>query len=319
MKNVTFYRFDVEPKNDLRIDQLLVSYLPEYSRSCIKNWINNEKILINGKICSPKDKLTSKSLIEIEVMQNEKLDIISEDIPINILHDDSSFLIVDKPCGMVTHTAVGNYSGTLQNALLFKYPELRNVPRAGIIHRLDKQTSGLLIIAKTLQSHNNLTKQIQDRKVIKKYHTLVSGIINNVSKIDERIGRHKINRKKMSVTETGKESISKIKVLRRFEKASSLEVELVTGRTHQIRVHLSHIGHPVIGDKLYGFKKTIFTKHPDIFELLSRSSDDHALHASSLEFRHPITDNIFRIECEKPNSFKKLESLIEEISYANTN
>ena len=319
MKNVTFYRFDVEPKNDLRIDQLLVSYLPEYSRSCIKNWINNEKILINGKICSPKDKLTSKSLIEIEVMQNEKLDIISEDIPINILHDDSSFLIVDKPCGMVTHTAVGNYSGTLQNALLFKYPELRNVPRAGIIHRLDKQTSGLLIIAKTLQSHNNLTKQIQDRKVIKKYHTLVSGIINNVSKIDERIGRHKINRKKMSVTENGKESISKIKVLRRFEKASSLEVELVTGRTHQIRVHLSHIGHPVIGDKLYGFKKTIFTKHPDIFELLSRSSDDHALHASSLEFRHPITDNIFRIECEKPNSFKKLESLIEEISYANTN
>lgn len=319
MKNVTFYRFDVEPKNDLRIDQLLVSYLPEYSRSCIKNWINNEKILINGKICSPKDKLTSKSMIEIEVMQNEKLDIISEDIPINILHDDSSFLIVDKPCGMVTHTAVGNYSGTLQNALLFKYPELRNIPRAGIIHRLDKQTSGLLIIAKTLQSHNNLTKQIQDRKVIKKYHTLVSGIINNVSKIDEKIGRHKINRKKMSVTETGKESISKIKVLRRFEKASSLEVELVTGRTHQIRVHLSHIGHPVIGDKLYGFKKTIFTKHPDIFELLSRSSDDHALHASSLEFRHPITDNIFRIECEKPNSFKKLESLIEEISYANTN
>ena len=319
MKNVTFYRFDVEPKNDLRIDQLLVSYLPEYSRSCIKNWINNEKILINGKTCSPKDKLTSKSMIEIEVMQNEKLDIISEDIPINVLHDDSSFLIVNKPCGMVTHTAVGNYSGTLQNALLFKYPELRNIPRAGIIHRLDKQTSGLLIIAKTLQSHNNLTKQIQDRKVIKKYHTLVSGIIKNISKIDEKIGRHKINRKKMSVTETGKESISKIKVLRRFEKASSLEVELVTGRTHQIRVHLSHIGHPVIGDKLYGFKKTIFTKHPDIFELLSRSSDDHALHASSLEFRHPITDNIFRIECEKPNSFKKLESLIEEISYANTN
>jgi 23S rRNA pseudouridine1911/1915/1917 synthase len=258
-------------------------------------------------------------MIEIEVMQNEELDIVSEDIPINILHDDSSFLIVDKPCGMVTHTAVGNYSGTLQNALLFKYPELRNIPRAGIIHRLDKQTSGLLIIAKTLQSHNNLTKQIQDRKVIKKYHTLVSGIIKNISKIDEKIGRHKINRKKMSVTEAGKESISKIKVLRRFEKASYLEVELVTGRTHQIRVHLSHIGHPVIGDKLYGFKKTIFTKHPDILDLLSRTSDDHALHASSLEFRHPITNNIFQIECEKPNSFKKLQSLIEEISYANTN
>ena len=319
MKNVTFYRFDIEPKNNLRIDQLLVSYLPEYSRSRIKNWIDNEKILINGKTCSPKDKLTSKSLIEIEITQNEELDIIPEDIPINVLHDDSSFLIINKPCGMVTHTAVGNYSGTLQNALLFKYPELRNIPRAGIIHRLDKQTSGLLIIAKTLQSHNNLTKQIQDRKVTKKYQTLVSGIIKNITKIDEKIGRHKINRKKMSVTESGKESISKIKVIRRYEKASSLEVELVTGRTHQIRVHLSHIGHPIIGDKLYGFKKTIFTRYPDILKLLSESPNDHALHASSLEFSHPITKNLFNIECKKPNSFNKLESFIEKMSYANTN
>lgn len=319
MKNVTFYRFDIEPKNNLRIDQLLVSYLPEYSRSRIKNWIDNEKILINGKTCSPKDKLTSKSLIEIEITQNEELDIVPEDIPINVLHDDSSFLIINKPCGMVTHTAVGNYSGTLQNALLFKYPELRNIPRAGIIHRLDKQTSGLLIIAKTLQSHNNLTKQIQDRKVTKKYQTLVSGIIKNITKIDEKIGRHKINRKKMSVTESGKESISKIKVIRRYEKASSLEVELVTGRTHQIRVHLSHIGHPIIGDKLYGFKKTIFTRYPDILKLLSESPNDHALHASSLEFRHPITNNLFNIECKKPNSFNELESFIEKMSYANTN
>ena len=142
MKNTTFYKFDVEPKNNLRIDQLLTTYLPEYSRSRIKAWINDEKILINGKICTPKDKLTSKSLVQIEIRPTEELDIKSEDISIDLLHEDDSFLIINKPAGMVTHTAIANYSGTLQNALLFHYPELRSIPRAGIIHRLDKETSG---------------------------------------------------------------------------------------------------------------------------------------------------------------------------------
>ncbi|MAZ57156.1 MAG: RNA pseudouridine synthase [Gammaproteobacteria bacterium] len=318
MKNATFYKFDIEPRNNLRVDQLLASYLPEYSRSRIKNWINNDKILINGKSCSPKDKLTVKSLVEIEIRPTEELDIISEDIPLEPLYEDDSFLVINKPSGMVTHTAVSNYSGTLQNALLFRYPELRSIPRAGIIHRLDKQTSGLLIIARTLNSHNYLTKQIQDRLVIKKYFALVSGVIKNIDIIDEKIGRHKVNRTKMSVSESGKESITKINILRRYEKASSLEVELVTGRTHQIRVHLAHIGHPIIGDKLYGFKKSVFTKYTEILNLVN-SSDNIALHAASLEFKHPISKDIFRINSEKPKSFTDLENLIEERSYANTN
>ena len=261
MKNVTFYKFDIEPENNLRLDQIISSRLPEYSRSTIKNWINAEKILVNGKTCSPKDKILTKSEVEIEVHPNEEIDIIPEDIALNILHEDDDFIIVNKNSGMVTHTAVGNYSGTLQNALLFKYPELKNVPRAGIIHRLDKQTSGLLIIARSLQSHNSLTKQIQNRSITKKYLTITSGILKNIKLIDEKIGRHKINRKKMAVTFSGKESISRLKILRRFDKASLIEVELVTGRTHQIRVHLSFIGHPVLGDKLYGFRKSIFSKN----------------------------------------------------------
>ena len=318
MKNTTFYKFDVEPKNNLRIDQLLTTYLPEYSRSRIKSWINEEKILINGKICTPKDKLTSKSLVQIEIRPTEELDIKSEDISIDLLHEDDSFLIINKPAGMVTHTAIANYSGTLQNALLFHYPELRSIPSAGIIHRLDKETSGLLIIARTLSSHNNLSKQILNRLITKKYNAIVSGTVKNINIINEKIGRHKVNRKKMSVTEFGKESISKIKVLRRFEKASSLEVELVTGRTHQIRVHLSHIGHPIIGDKLYGFKKSIFSKSPDIQSLIELNTDN-ALHASSLQFKHPINNETFKIECEKSKYFTDLENLIEKNSYANTN
>ena len=318
MKNVTFYKFDIEPKNNLRLDQIISSHLPEYSRSTIKNWINAEKILVNGNPRSPKDKISTKSEIEIEVHLNEEIDVIPEDIPLNILHEDNDFIIVDKNSGMVTHTAVGNYSGTLQNALLFKYPELRNVPRAGIIHRLDKQTSGLLIIARSLQSHNSLTQQIQNRSITKKYLTIASGILKNINVIDEKIGRHKINRKKMAVTFSGKESISRLKILRRFDKASLIEVELVTGRTHQIRVHLSFIGHPVLGDKLYGFRKSIFSKNPELVKFLD-SYNGHALHATSLEFKHPSTKEIFFIKSPPPNEFLKIESLIEKHSYADTN
>ena len=318
MKNVTFYKFDIEPEKNLRLDQIISSRLPEYSRSTIKNWINAEKILVNGKTCSPKDKVAIKSEIEIEVHPNEEIDIISEDIPLNILHEDDNLIVVNKDSGMVTHTAVGNYSGTLQNALLFRYPELKNVPRAGIIHRLDKQTSGLLIIARSLQSHNYLTQQIQDRLITKKYLTITSGILKNIGIIDEKIGRHKINRKKMAVTFSGKESISKLKILRRFDKASLVEVELVTGRTHQIRVHLSFIGHPVLGDKLYGFRKSIFSKNPELIKFLDLYNG-HALHAMSLEFKHPSTKEKFFIESSPPDEFLTIPSLIEKYSYADTN
>ena len=318
MKNVTFYKFDIEPENNLRLDQLISSRLPEYSRSTIKNWINAEKILVNGKVCSPKDKISSKSEIEIEVHPCEDVDILSEEIPLNILYEDDDFIVVNKSSGMVTHTAAGNYSGTLQNALLFRYPELRDVPRAGIIHRLDKQTSGLLIIARTLQSHNYLTQQIQNKLISKKYITIVSGILRNISIINQKIGRHKINRKKMAVTDSGKESTSRIKILRRFDKASLIEVDLVTGRTHQIRVHLSFIGHPVLGDKLYGFKKSIFSKNTELVNFLD-SYNGHALHAMSLEFKHPSTKEIFFIESPPPDEFLVIQSLIEKHSYADTN
>ena len=318
MKNVTFYKFDIEPENNLRLDQLISSRLPEYSRSTIKNWINAEKILVNGKACSPKDKIFSKSEIKIEVHPCEDIDILSEEIPLNILYEDDDFIVVNKSSGMVTHTAAGNYTGTLQNALLFKYPELRDVPRAGIIHRLDKQTSGLLIIARTLKSHNYLTQQIQNKLISKKYITIATGILRNISIINQKIGRHKINRKKMAVTDSGKESTSRLKILRRFDKASLIEVDLVTGRTHQIRVHLSFIGHPVLGDKLYGFKKSIFSKNTELVNFLD-SYNGHALHAMSLEFKHPSTKEIFFIESPPPDEFLEIQSLIEKHSYADTN
>ena len=318
MKNVTFYKFDVEPEKGMRLDQLIALQLPEYSRSRIKNWMNDEKVLINGKICSPKDKISSRSMIEIEIHTLEEVDIIAENIPIDVIYEDEDFLVVNKISGMVTHTAAGNYSGTLQNALLYKYPELRNIPRAGIIHRLDKQTSGLLVITRNLMSHNSLSKQIQSRKMIKKYNVLVSGIINHIDIIREKIGRHKVNRKKMAVRDNGKESISKIKIIKRYENASSLEVDLVTGRTHQIRVHLAYIGHPVIGDKLYGFKKSIYNRNSKLKYILN-SYTGQTLHAKFLKFKHPSSNKEFSIDCLPPEEFIKIESLMDIDSYANTN
>ena len=309
MKNITFYKFEVYPDKSLRIDQIIASQLPEYSRSRIKNWINNEKITINGKSCTPKDKIAIKSSVEVKIFENEELDIESQNIPIEILYADDDFLIINKESGMVTHTAPGNFTGTLQNALLYKYPELRCIPRAGIIHRLDKNTSGLLIIAKNLKSHNELTKQIQLRKIIKKYDALVTGIISSNVVINEKIGRHKINRKKMTICDNGKESISKITVKENYIKSSYLEVELITGRTHQIRVHLSYLGHPVIGDKLYGFKKNIFNSDKDFYKYLE-AYNSHALHAKHLCFKHPTSKENFLIEAPLPNSFIKIKSYI---------
>ena len=317
MKNVTFYKFDIEPENDLRLDQLIAIQLPEYSRSRIKNWMKAEKVLINGKTCSPKDKIVSTASIEIEIHPTEMVDILPEDIPLKALHEDDDFIVIDKPAGMVTHTAPGNYVGTLQNALLFRYPILKRIPRAGIIHRLDKHTSGLLIICKTLISHNIISKQIQNRSVIKKYLALATGIISTSGTINMNIGRHKINRKKMAVIDSGKEAVSNLKILKRYEKATLLEVELITGRTHQIRVHLSHLGHPIIGDKLYGFKKSIFTKDTELFNYLN-NYDGTTLHAHSLEFIHPSTKDKFFIESFLPESFLKIKSFIDRGSYANT-
>ena len=309
MKNITFYKFEVYPDKSLRIDQIIASQLPEYSRSRIKNWINNEKITINGKSCTPKDKIAIKSSVEVKISENEELDKESQNIPIEILYDDEDFLIINKESGMVTHTAPGNFTGTLQNALLYKYPELRSIPRAGIIHRLDKNTSGLLIIAKNLKSHNELTKQIQLRKIIKKYDALVTGIISSNVVINEKIGRHKINRKKMTICDNGKESISKITVKENYIKSSYLEVELITGRTHQIRVHLSYLGHPIIGDKLYGFKKNIFNSDKDFYKYLE-VYNSHALHAKYLCFKHPTSKENFSIETPLPDLIIKIKSYI---------
>ena len=309
MKNINFYKIEIEPDKNRRLDQIIASELPEYSRSRIKHWIINNNITINGKSCSPKDRISSKSIIEIKILENEELDIKPQKIDLEILFEDKDLLIVNKKSGMVTHTAPGHYDSTLQNALLYHYPDLKNVPRAGIIHRLDKNTSGLIIIARNLISHNLLVNQMKNKLIKKKYIAFVTGLVEKNQIIKNKISRHRINRIKMCISDSGKESISKIKIIERFEKASFLDIELVTGRTHQIRVHLSSLGHPIFGDYLYGFKKNAHNYNKKLLNFLN-SYPYHALHAQYLSLNHPITKKKVIINSETPESFVTIKSLL---------
>ncbi|MBS83361.1 MAG: RNA pseudouridine synthase [Gammaproteobacteria bacterium] len=311
MKNQTFYKFEVDSCTSDRLDRIIASQLPEYSRSKIKYWINNENITVNGKYCSPKDKIKKKSIVEVRISHQDELDVIPENLPLNIHFEDEDFIVIEKKSGMVTHIAPGNYNGTLQNGLLYHYPELKTVPRAGIIHRLDKQTTGLLIIARNIQSHYKLSDQMAKKKISKKYIALCKDIISTNIVINEKIGRHKINRKKMAVTQRGKEAVSKIYVKEKYTKSSLIEVNIITGRTHQIRVHLAHIGHPVLGDKLYGFKVSNFNYNTNLKDFFM-NFEGHLLHAKYLSLKHPSTNKEVHFSCDEPEEFKKVNTILRQ-------
>ncbi len=318
MKSPVFYKFNVNPDNASRIDKIIANELPEYSRSRIQTWIKNGNILLNGKTCLPKDIVKESTLIELTIEESESLDIEAQNLPLEIIYEDEDIIIVNKDSGMVTHTAVGNFNNTLQNGLLHRFPELKYVPRAGIIHRLDKQTSGILIIARNLKSQHYLSTLMQSRLINKKYSSIVSGIVSRDIVIDKPIGRHHVNRKKMTVREDGKQARSIVTVVKVLENSSLLDIEIVTGRTHQIRVHLSSLGNPVFGDHLYGFKNNRFVKNPKIMDFL-KNYEGFALHARYIRFIHPITNKDFEIECLPGHSFNVIKSLLLENKNGCTN
>ena len=311
MKSKNIFTFMVNPDSDLRLDQLISQQLPEYSRSRIKNWIKNKKLLLNGQTCLPKDKVKDRATIEIIIDNNDEVDIVPENIPIKVLYEDSDIIIVNKDSCMVTHTAIGNYTGTLQNALLFHFPYLKRLPRAGIIHRLDKQTTGVLVICKNIITQYKLSKDLQDRKITKKYIAIVTGTVTRNYIIEKPIGRHPVNRKKMAINQSGKYAKTIINGYTNGQLGSILDLEIVTGRTHQIRVHLSDNGHPILGDYLYGFKKSSIKKNPELHKLVD-NFDGIALHAYFLGFKHPSNQKDFAIECLPGDTFNGIRSLVLE-------
>ena len=290
----------------MRLDQVLAELFADYSRSKLQSWVKSGRVQVNGLTLKVKDKLDGGEIITLDAEAEVVIHAEPEKIPLDIVFEDDSLLIVFKPAGLVVHPAVGNWSGTLMNALLNHNANLETLPRAGIIHRLDKDTSGLLMIAKTLQAHNSLTQQLQERSITREYLAISRGRMTAGGTIDEPIGRHPQDRLRYVVRESGKEAITHYRVVQRFTRHTLIRVKLETGRTHQIRVHLAHIRFPLLGDPMYGGR---FQMPPNCSELLEkelRSFKRQALHAEKLGLLHPVTNEYMEWEQPMPDDMIRL-------------
>lgn len=300
-----------------RLDQALTQLLPEYSRSRIQQWLEQEMILVNGQLAKSRAKVLGNEKITITASISEQNDQWqAEAIALKIVYEDADILVLNKPAGLVVHPAAGNHTGTLLNALLHHLPELAFLPRAGIVHRLDKDTSGLLVVAKTLEAHTQLIKQLQARTVKRQYEALVMGNVTTSGTIDAPIGRHSIDRKRMAVVTQGKPAITHYRVLQNFTEFSHLQINLETGRTHQIRVHMTHIKHPLIGDPIYGKRQKLAKSLPH--ELVEKISEfkRQALHARRLGLLHPSQGIYMEWEAPLPSD---MIGLLEQLNFYYSN
>ncbi|MBS5114435.1 MAG: RluA family pseudouridine synthase [Erysipelotrichaceae bacterium] len=289
-----------------RLDKYLASVLVDLSRTRLQQFINEGYVLVNGKQEKSSYKLQKEDLIEIELPEDKEMEIEPEDIPLDIVYEDSDVIVVNKPTGMIVHPSVGINSGTLVNALLYHCKDLsgiNGVIRPGIVHRIDKETSGLLMVAKNDNAHRDLSKQLREHSVERKYLAIVHGVINHdYGKINAPIGRDPKDRQKMTVTDVNaKEACTNFRVIDRFKDATLVECRLETGRTHQIRVHMQFIGHPVYGDPKYGRRKDDF-------------SFGQYLHAKTLGFVHPVTGEMLSFDSTLPKEFEELLQRLREDS-----
>ncbi len=297
----------------LRLDYALSHIFPDYSRTRLQKWIRNGDVLVNGKVLRSRDIVAGGEQVQLRVELTDENQFVPEKIDLDIVYEDQFILVINKPAGLVVHPGAGNPSGTLANALLYHNPGLSAVPRAGIVHRLDKDTSGLLVVAKQLQSHSKLVEQLQQRVMCRKYIALVYGKVIAGGTVDAPVGRHPVDRKKMAVISSGKTAITHYRVRKCYGSCTLLDVQLETGRTHQIRVHMAHLKFPVVGDPVYG-KKTRATKDfaTDMLVRFPRQ----ALHASRLEIMHP--DNARKCEwfAPLPQDFQQLLDVLAQPPHA---
>lgn len=283
-----------------RLDQALATLYPEYSRSQIQKWIKAGHIRVDDKILKPKDRLTGGEEILIETVLEVQTDFAAEDIPLDIVYEDDDILVLNKPADLVVHPAAGNWSGTLVNALLHYKPTLEMLPRAGIVHRLDKDTTGLMVVAKTLIAHTSLVEQLQARDVSREYLALVHGNVVAGSTIEANIGRHPVDRKRQAVTEGGKEAVTHYRIEERFPHHTLLRVALETGRTHQIRVHLSWKHMPIVGDQMYGGRPRVPAGASESVRQAVQQFPRQALHATRLGLHHPVSGDYLQWQVAVP-------------------
>lgn len=292
---------DSETKG-IRLDVFLSNALEDKSRSYIQGLIEKENVKVNDVVKKSNYKLREDDKVTIIVPEPVGLDVVPENIPLDILYEDSDVIIINKPQGMVVHPASGVYSGTLVNALLYHCKDLsgiNGITRPGIVHRIDKDTSGVIVIAKNDNAHNKLAEQLKDHSMTRSYVALTEGIIkNDEGSVDANLGRHPIEKIKMAVVKEGRHAVTHYKVLERYNTSTLVECRLETGRTHQIRVHMAHIGHPLVGDPVYGYKKQRF------------NLEGQMLHAKLLGFIHPTTGEYMEFESPIPEHFQRVINIL---------
>jgi|TARA_B110000914_G_scaffold225113_1_gene244889 23S rRNA pseudouridine1911/1915/1917 synthase len=305
MTNYSRQKIIPEELSGLRLDLALAKTFSEFSRSRIKSWILDGSILIEGEKLRPRDIVNGGENVSIQVIYSENIKNEPEPMVLDIEYEDEEIAVINKPVGLVVHPGAGNFTGTLMNGLLHKWPVLSELPRAGIVHRLDKDTSGLMVIAKTLIAHNSLVRQLESRTVTRQYDAICNGVLTGGGTINEPINRHPVHRKKMTVREDGKEAITHYRVEKRFKAHTHVKVNLETGRTHQIRVHFAFRRRTLIGDPLYG-RLMIPSGCSSVLKEALSSFKRQALCASRLELIHPSSGKIITLEVEPAADFKNL-------------
>jgi 23S rRNA pseudouridine1911/1915/1917 synthase len=301
-----------EPLAGRRLDQALAQLFPEYSRARIQQWIETGKVLVNGQVKRSRDKVVAHQLVTIDV-EMVKQDIWQpQAIPLTIVYEDEELLVINKPAGLVVHPGTGNPENTLINALLHYAPELAHLPRAGIVHRLDKDTSGLLVVARSLTAHHDLVKQLQARQVKREYEAIACGVLTAGGTVTTQIGRHPTQRTRMAVVSAGKPAITHYRVVERFRAHTHLQVSLETGRTHQIRVHMAYLKHPLFGDATYGGKtKLLSNPSPELIDMI-KNFKRQALHACALGLVHPRTKHACYWKIPLPNDMQLLLEILRQ-------
>lgn len=296
-----------------RLDRVLAVLFSQFSRARLQTWIRNQQVLVDGQPKRPRDSVTGGETITIIATLENKTEWLGQPLALNIIYEDTELLVINKPVGLVVHPAAGNPDSTLVNALLYHCPDLAKLPRAGIIHRLDKHTSGLLVIGKNLTAYTELARQLKARSIEREYSGIINGTIVAGGTIDAPIGRHPIQRKHMAVVASGKAARTHYRIIERFRNHTWLRINLETGRTHQIRVHLTHIHHPLVGDQTYGGGRIFLPKaaSPELIAAL-RQFKHQALHAQRLALCHPLTQEHIEWQAPLPDDFLHLIKLLRD-------
>ena len=289
---------------DTRLDQSIARLFPEYSRSKLKEWVLAGCVTVNAEVeLSPRVKMKGGELIAISAEQEVQVFNEAQALALNIVYEDDDILVINKPADFVVHPGAGNPSGTILNALLNHCPDIEKVPRAGIVHRLDKDTTGLMVVAKTLSAQTSLVNQLQEREMGREYEALVFGNMIAGGTVDANIGRHQTKRTLMGVRESGKPAVTHYRIKHKYRAHTHLRLKLETGRTHQIRVHMTHINHPIVGDIQYGGRPRLPKQASEEFVAMLRGFKRQALHAIKLSFTHPTSGEFMSWEAPLPDDF----------------